>query len=73
VAGETLLQPSRACFYEPHCRYRAKIKLDWGRKSFCGRHCGFDVGDRHGGVAESPMSGERLCMMRDGRRDLAGV
>ncbi len=74
VAGETLLRPSRACCYEPRCRYRAKIKLEFGKESgFWAVSCRLDVGDRHDGVVGSPLSGERLCRMEDGRRGLAGV
>ena len=35
--------------------------------------CRLAVGDHHDGVAEGLLSGERLCRMKSGRRDLAGV
>jgi hypothetical protein len=36
-------------------------------------NCRLDVRDRHDGVVESTLSGERLCRMRDGRPNLASV
>ena len=59
--------------YEPRCRYRAKIKLEWAKTRFVAGICGLDVVDLHDGVAEGLLSGERLCRMKSGRRDLAGV
>jgi hypothetical protein len=67
VTGETLLRPSRACCGEAFCRYRAKIKLELGWSQIVAGSCRLDVGDRHDGVAESTLSGERLCRMGDGR------
>jgi hypothetical protein len=74
ATGETLLRPSRACLrMSRSAGTELNLSLGKARRPNVAASCRLDVGDQHDGVAESTMSGERLCRMRDGRRDLASV
>jgi hypothetical protein len=74
ATGETLLRPSRACLQMSRSAgTELNLSLGKGRRLNVAASCRLDVGDQHDGVAESIMSGEKLCRMREERRDLASV